>query len=118
MLANAVYPAAGRSADQVHQYQGAPARRGGLANGASASIQVGGQSVLSAATAGVIGSRYTLLDAGIVAGDADGERHGRAGGERRSHGRRRLHVAGVEQCDGPQTSLIVDDNRLPAGGSR
>ena len=66
MLANAIFlPQEG----QPTKYTNTKARlRGavGLANGANASIQVGGQSVLSAATAGVIGSRYTLLDAGSV----------------------------------------------------
>src|SRR5215510_10249731 len=38
----------------------------GVANGASASIQAGGKSILTSATAGVIGSRYTLLDAGTI----------------------------------------------------
>ena len=66
MLANAIYlPQEG----QPTKITNTKARlRGavGLANGANASIQVGGQSVLTAATAGVIGSRYTLLDAGAV----------------------------------------------------
>ena len=66
MLANAIFLPQG---GQPTKFTNTKARlRGavGLANGASASIQVGGQSVLSAATAGVIGSRYTLLDAGCV----------------------------------------------------
>ena len=111
------FPAAGRSAHQVHQHQGAAAWRGGLANGANASIQVGGQSVLSAATAGVIGSRYTLLDAGSV--PVTLTVNGVA-----------VPVANVDltagadytllvwsNANGPQTSLINDDNRLPASGA-
>jgi hypothetical protein len=89
----------------------------GLANGANASIQVGGQSVLTSATAGVIGSRYTLLDAGSV--PVTLTVNGTA-----------VPVANIDltagadytlmvwtNADGPQTSLIVDDNRLPSGGA-
>ena len=88
-----------------------------LANGANASIQVGGKSVLSAATAGVIGSRYTLLDAGSV--PVTLTVNGAA-----------VPVANVgltagadytllvwSNASGPQTSLINDDNRLPASGT-
>jgi hypothetical protein len=117
MLANAVYlPQGGQPAWVVNtkaRVRGAV----GLANGANASIQVGGQSVLTAATAGVIGSRYTLLDAGTVPVT--------------------LTVNGTvvpvpnvnlsagadytllvwSNANGAQTSLIVDDNRLPSGGT-
>ena len=104
---------------KYHQHQGARcAARSGSPNGANASIQVGGQSVLTAATAGVIGSRYTLLDAGIGAGDAHGEWRRRAGAESSTL------TAGADytllvwsDANGPQTSLIVDDNRLPSGGT-
>jgi len=117
MLANAIFlPQEG----QATKFTNTRARLRGavaLANGANASIQVGGQSVLSAATAGVIGSRYTLLDAGSVPVT--------------------LTVNGVSvpvpnvgltagadytllvwsNASGPQTTLINDDNRLPASGS-
>ncbi len=117
MLANAIFlPQEG----QPTKFTNTKARlRGavGLANGANASIQVGGQSVLSAATAGVIGSRYTLLDAGSV--PVTLTVNGAA-----------VPVANVNltagadytllvwsNASGAQTSLIVDDNRLPSGGA-
>ena len=86
----------------------------GVANGASASIFAGGKTVLGSATAGVIGSRYTLLDAGSV--PVTLTVNGTA-----------VPVANVtlqagadytllvwSNVNGPQTSLIVDDNRLPS----
>jgi len=86
----------------------------GVANGASASIVAGGKTVLGSATAGVIGSRYTLLDAGSV--PVTLTVNGTA-----------VPVANVtlqagadytllvwSNANGPQTSLIVDDNRLPS----
>ncbi len=117
MLANAVFlPQEG----QPTRFTNTKARLRGavaLANGANASIQVGGQSVLSAATAGVIGSRYTLLDAGSV--PVTLTVNGVA-----------VPVANVgltagadytllvwSDASGPRTSLINDDNRLPASGS-
>ena len=117
MLANAIFlPQEG----QPTRFTNTRARLRGavaLANGANASIQVGGQSVLSAATAGVIGSRYTLLDAGSV--PVTLTVNGAA-----------VPVPNVDltagadytllvwsNASGPQTSLINDDNRLPASGS-
>ena len=67
MLANAVYLPQGGQPTKIANTKARLRGAVGLANGANASIQVGGQSVLTAATAGVIGSRYTLLDAGTVA---------------------------------------------------
>jgi len=116
MLANAIFlPQEG----QPTRFTNTKARLRGavaLANGANASIQVGGQSVLSAATAGVIGSRYALLDAGSV--PVTLTVNGAA-----------VPVANVSltagadytllvwsNASGAQTSLINDDNRLPASG--
>src|SRR5690349_14300576 len=118
MLANAVVLPQG---GQPTKYTNTKARlRGavGLADGANASIQVNGQAVLTAATAGVIGSRYVLLDAGsmpvtlMVNGTA-------------------VPVANVNltagadytllvwsNANGTQTSLINDDNRLPSSGTK
>jgi len=117
MLANAVFlPQEG----QPTKFANTKARvRGavGLANGANASILIGGQSVLSAATAGVIGSRYTLLDAGLVPVTLT------VNGTAVPVANLNL-TAGADytllvwnDANGPQTSLILDDNRLPAGGS-
>jgi hypothetical protein len=116
MLANAIFlPQEG----QPTKYSNTKARlRGavGLANGANASIQVGGQSVLSAATAGVIGSRYTLLDAGSVPVNLT------VNGVAVPVANLNL-TAGADytllvwsNADGAQTSLVNDDNRLPANG--
>jgi hypothetical protein len=86
----------------------------GVANGASASIRAGGQSVLSAATAGVIGSRYTLLDAGSVPVTLT------VGGVAVPVDNITLQ-AGADytllawsDASGPRTSLVLDDNRLPS----
>lgn len=117
MLANAVFLPQGGQPTKINNTRARVRGAVGLANGASASIQVAGQSVLSAATAGVIGSRYTLLDAGTVPVT--------------------LTVNGVavpvpnvvltagadytllvwSNAGGAQLSLIVDDNRLPSGGA-
>jgi hypothetical protein len=86
----------------------------GVANGASASIRAGGQSVLSAATAGVIGSRYTLLDAGSVPVTLTVNGVGvpvdnvslQAGAD--------YTLLAWSDASGPRTSLVVDDNRLPS----
>jgi hypothetical protein len=118
MLANAVVLPQG---GEPTKYTNTKARlRGavGLANGANATIQVGGQSVLTSATAGVIGSRYVLLDAGSV--PVTLSVNGTA-----------VPVANVNltagadytllvwsNANGAQTSLINDDNRLPASGTK
>jgi hypothetical protein len=86
----------------------------GVANGGSASIRAGGQSVLSAATAGVIGSRYTLLDAGSVpvtltvngASVPVDNLSLQAGAD--------YTLLAWSDAVGTRTSLVVDDNRLPS----
>ena len=117
MLANAVFLPQGGQPTQIANTKARLRGAVGLANGANASIQVGGQSVLTAATAGVIGSRYTLLDAGTV--PVTLTVNGTA-----------VPVPNVDltagadytllvwsNANGAQTSLIVDDNRLPSGGT-
>ena len=116
-LANAVYlPQEG----QPRKFVNTRARlRGavGIANGASASIAAGGKTVLGSATAGVIGSRYTLLDAGTLpvtltvngAAVSVPDITLQAGAD--------YTLLAWSNADGPQTSLIVDDNRLPSVGS-
>lgn len=117
MLANAIYlPQQG----QPTKFANTKARlRGavGLANGANASIQVGGKLVLSAATAGVIGSRYTVLDAGSqpVTLNVNGAAIAVPNAALTAGADYTLLV--WSNANGPQTSLITDDNRLPAGGS-
>ena len=117
MLANAVFlPQEGQPtkiANTKARVRGAV----GLANGANASIQIGGQSVLTSATAGVIGSRYTLLDAGVlpvtltVNGTAVpvADLNLTAGAD--------YTLLVWNNASGPQASLILDDNRLPSGGT-
>jgi len=118
MLANAVVlPQKG----QPTKYTNTKARvRGavGLANGANATIQVGGQSVLTAATAGVIGSRYVLLDAGSVpvALSVNGTAVPVANVNLTAGADYTLLV--WSDATGTQTSLINDDNRLPASGTK
>ncbi|HKW84717.1 MAG TPA: DUF4397 domain-containing protein [Burkholderiaceae bacterium] len=86
-----------------------------VANGANASVQVAGTSVLATATAGVISSRYTLLPSGsqpvtlVVNGAAVAVPNvGLTAGADYT-----LLVWGTAAS--PQTSLVVDDNRLPSG---
>ena len=117
MLANAVFMPQEGQPTKISNTKARAARRGGLANGANASIQVGGQSVLTAATAGVIGSRYTLLDAGSVpvtltvngAAVPVANLNLAAGAD--------YTLLVWSNAGGSQTSLIVDDNRLPSGGT-
>lgn len=88
-----------------------------LANGANATLQVGGQTILTSATAGVIASRYTVLDAGsrpvglLVNGAAVAAPDVTltAGAD--------YTLMVWSNSNGPQTSLVMDDNRLPSGGS-
>jgi hypothetical protein len=113
MLANAAYmPQEGQPTKILNnkaRLRGAIA----VANGASASIQAGGVTVLSAATAGVIGSRYTLLDAGTVPVTlaVNGisvpvpDQSLQAGAD--------YTLLVWSNQAGTQASLLVDDNRLP-----
>ena len=86
-----------------------------VANGANASVQVAGTSVLATATAGVISSRYTLLPSGsqpvtlVVNGAAVAVPNVSltAGADYT------LLVWGTAAS--PQASLVIDDNRLPTG---
>jgi hypothetical protein len=116
MLADAIFlPQEG----QPSKYSNTKARlRGavGLADGANASMRVGGQAVVSAATAGVIGSRYTLLDAGSVPVTltVNGIAVPVANLDLTAGADYTLLV--WSDGTGPQTSLINDDNRLPANG--
>ena len=113
-LANAIWlPQEG----QPTKYTNTKARlRGavGVANGASASIAVAGKSVLGSATAGVIGSRYTLLDAGTlpVTLAVNGTAVTVPNISLQAGADYTLLV--WSNASGPQTTLIVDDNRLPS----
>ena len=117
MLANAVFMPQEGQPTKISNTKARVRGAVGLATGANASIQIGGQSVLSAATAGVIGSRYTLLDAGSVPVTLT------VNGTAVPVANLNL-TAGADYtllvwstAGGSQTSLIIDDNRLPSGGS-
>jgi hypothetical protein len=86
----------------------------GLANGASASIQTGGRTLLNSATAGVIGSRYLLVDAGTlpVTLTVSGSPLAASDITLQAGADYTLLVWG--EASTAQTSLIVDDNRLPS----
>jgi hypothetical protein len=117
MLANAIYlPQKG----QPTKFSNTKARlRGavGLADGANATIQVQGRSVVTSATAGVIGSKYTLLESGSapVVLSVNGVAVPTPNVELQAGADYTL----LAWSNGavPQTSLIVDDNRLPSSGS-
>jgi hypothetical protein len=117
MLANALYlPQQGAPAKFTNtraRIRGAVA----LADGAAATIQVSGQSILTSATAGVIASRYSVLDAGSlpVTLTVNGTAVAVPNVELSAGADYTLMVWSNPQ--GPQTSLVVDDNRLPAGGA-
>lgn len=117
MLANAIYlPQQG----QPTKFTNTKARVRGavaLANGAAATVRVNNQTILTSATAGVIASRYTVFEAGALPVSLI------VNGTQVSVPNVTL-AAGADytlmiwsDATGPQASLIVDDNRLPAGGS-
>jgi hypothetical protein len=117
MLANAVFLPQEGQPTKISNTKARVRGAVGLAGGANATIQIGGQSVLSAATAGVIGSRYTLLDAGSVPVtlSVNGTAVPVANLDLTAGADYTLLV--WSNGGGTQTSLIVDDNRLPSGSS-
>lgn len=88
----------------------------GVANGAAATIRVDGMSLLTSATAGVIGSRYLLVDAGTlpVTLTVNGTPVTAADVSLQAGADYTLLVWG--DATAAQTSLTVDDNRLPSSG--
>jgi hypothetical protein len=113
-LANAIYlPQEG----QPKKYVNTKARlRGavGVAHGASASIVAGGKTVLGSATAGVIGSRYTLLDAGSVPVTLTVNGVAVAVPDITLQAGADYTLLAWSNSTGAQASLILDDNRLPS----
>ena len=113
-LANAVYlPQEGQPKKMLNtkaRLRGAVA----VANGGNASIQAGGKAVLTSQTAGVIASKYTLLDAGTlpVALTVNGAAVNASDITLQAGADYTLLV--WSNAAGPQTSLIVDDNRPPS----
>lgn len=116
-LANAVYlPQEGQPRKMLNskaRLRGAVA----VANGGNASIQAAGKAVLTAQSAGVIASKYTLLDAGTVpvtltvngAPVTAPDISLQAGAD--------YTLLVWSDAAGPQTSLIVDDNRPPSSSA-
>jgi hypothetical protein len=117
MLANAVYLPQGGQPAKITNTKARLRGAVGLANGANASIQVGGKSVLTAATAGVIGSRYTLLDAGAIAVSLTVNGTAVTVPDVNLAAGADYTLLVWSNASGPQASLLVDDNRLPSGGS-
>ena len=117
MLANAIYlPQEGQPtklANTKARLRGAV----GIANGANASIQVQGRNVVTSATAGVIGSKYTLLDSGSVPVTltVNGVAVPTPNVDLQAGADYTLLV--WNSGAGATASLIVDDNRLPTSGS-
>ena len=117
MLANAIFLPQEGQPTKYHQYQGAPAWRGGP--GEWRECVDPGRWPVGAQRGHGRRDRQPLHAArrGFGAGDADGEWRRRAGA------RTSNLTAGADytllvwsNANGPQTSLINDDNRLPAGG--
>jgi hypothetical protein len=78
---------------------------------------VGGKSILTSATAGVIASRYTVLDAGSLPVNIVVNGSGVAAPNVTLAAGADYTLMVWSNAEGAQTSLLVDDNRLPAGGS-
>ena len=117
MLANGIFlPQQGQPtkfANTKARVRGAVA----LANGAAATIQLNGQTILTSATAGVIASRYTLFESGSLPVSLT------VNGTQVTLPNLTM-VYGAEKtfliCSnntGPQARLIVDHNPLPTCGS-
>lgn len=117
-LANAVYMPQGGQPTKFLNTKSRLRAAIGVANGASASVQVSGISVLSAATAGVIGSRYTLLNSGSqpVTLQVNGTAIAVPNVQLTAGADYTLLV--YSNADGPTTALVVDDNRLPGTASQ
>jgi hypothetical protein len=116
-LANAVYlPQEGQPTKMLNtkaRLRGAVA----VADGGNASIQAGGKAVLTSQTAGVIASKYTLLDAGTlpVTLTVNGAAVNASDVTLQAGADYTLLV--WSNAAGPQTSLILDDNRPPSSSS-
>jgi len=87
----------------------------GVANGGSAAIVAAGQTVLGASTAGVIGSRYALLDSGTVPVTLTVNGTAVTVPDLSLQAGADYTLLVWSNASGVQTSLIVDDNRPPSG---
>jgi hypothetical protein len=116
-LANAVYLPQG--GDPVRILNSKARLRGAvaLAGGANASVRAGGKTVLTATTAGVISSRYTLLDAGTVPVTLSVNGTAVAVPDLTLTAGADYTLLVWSDANGPRTTLVVDDNRLPTSAS-
>jgi hypothetical protein len=117
MLANAVHvPQQGQPSKHINHKARVRAAVA-LANGAAATIDISDTRLITTSTAGVIGSRYRLFDSGAlpVTLTVNGTVVPVPDVDLDSGADYTLMV--WTSPDGPQISLINDDNRLPAGGS-
>ncbi len=87
----------------------------GVANGGSASIAAAGQTVLGASTAGVIGSRYSLLESGTVPVTVTVNGTAVTVPDLTLQAGADYTLLVWSNANGVQTSLVVDDNRPPSG---
>ena len=116
-LANAIYLPQGGAPQKLTNTKARLRGAVAVANGGSASIQAGGQTVLGASTAGVIGSRYTLLDSGTVPVTLNVNGTAVSVPDLSLQAGADYTLLVWSNASGIQTSLIVDDNRPPSSSS-
>ena len=117
-LANAIYlPQEGEPTKLVNTKSRVRAAIA-VANGATAAVQVGGVSVLGTATAGVIGSRYTLLNSGSQAVTVQVNGTAVAVPNVTLQAGADYTLLVWSNAGGTQINLVADDNRLPSSGSQ
>jgi hypothetical protein len=117
MLANGVYLPQKGQPSKLNNTKARVRTAVALANGAAATVAIDGRTVLTAATAGVISSRYSIFDSGSrpVTLTVNGAVVAVPNIQLTAGADYTLMV--WSNGAGPQTSLIEDDNRLPTGGS-
>ena len=115
MLANAIYLPQGGEPTRLTTTRARLRGAVGVANGGSASIRAHNTTVLSAQPAGVIGSRYTVIDAGAVPLTITVNGVAVAVPDVTLQAGADYTLLVWSDASGTRTSLIVDDNRLPSG---
>lgn len=90
----------------------------GISSGVMTTLRLGGTSLFSNATAGAIGSNYVQVESGSVAVTlvVDGVPMSVPGHTLNAGGEYTLLA--WNDAEGPRTTLISDDNRLPAGSGK
>jgi hypothetical protein len=117
MLANGVYLPQKGQPSKLNNTRARVRTAVALANGAAATVQIDGRTVLTSATAGVISSRYSIFDSGArpVTLAVNGTVVTVPDVQLTAGADYTLMI--WSNAAGPQTTLIEDDNRLPTGGS-